>query len=32
MKAFEMSEDDWTKWGTPDGTRPRKDKGRSKAA
>jgi hypothetical protein len=32
MKAFEMSEDDWTKWGTPDGTRPRRDKGRSKAA
>lgn len=32
MKAFDMSEDDWSKWGTPDGTRPRKEKGRSKAA
>jgi len=26
MKAFEMSEDEWSKWGTPDGTRPRKEK------
>ncbi|GEM_PF-5519873 len=32
MKAFEMTEDDWSKWGTADGTRPRKEKGRSKAA
>jgi len=32
MKAFDMSEDDWSKWGTADGTRPRKEKGRSKAA
>lgn len=32
MKAFDMSEDEWSKWGTPDGTRPRKEKGRSKAA
>jgi len=32
MKAFEMDEDDWSKWGTADGTKPKKDKGRSKAA
>lgn len=31
MKAFDMSEDEWTKWGTPDGTRPRKEKGRKAA-
>jgi hypothetical protein len=32
MKAFDMPEDEWTKWATPDGTRPRKEKGRSRAA
>jgi hypothetical protein len=32
MKAFDMPEDEWSKWATPDGTRPRKEKGRSKAA
>jgi predicted NAD-dependent protein-ADP-ribosyltransferase YbiA (DUF1768 family) len=32
MKAFEMDEDDWAKWGTPTGDRPAKSKGRSKAA
>jgi hypothetical protein len=26
MKAFDMSEDDWSKWGTPAGDRPRKAK------
>jgi predicted NAD-dependent protein-ADP-ribosyltransferase YbiA (DUF1768 family) len=26
MKAFDMSEDDWHKWGTPAGDRPRKAK------
>lgn len=26
MKAFDMSEDDWTKWGTKGGERPRKER------
>jgi hypothetical protein len=30
MKAFEMDEDDWSRWGTPSGDRPKK--GRTKAA
>lgn len=32
MKAFDMDEDDWAKWGSPTGERPAKAKGRSKAA
>jgi hypothetical protein len=32
MKAFDMDEDDWNKWGTPTGDRPAKSKGRTKAA
>lgn len=32
MKAFDMDEDDWSKWGSPTGERPAKAKGRSKAA
>lgn len=32
MKAFDMDEDDWSKWGSPTGERPAKSKGRTKAA
>ena len=32
MKAFDMDEDGWSKWGSPTGERPAKPKGRSKAA